>query len=153
MSFSDTIKYSDLTTEKFETAFKFRKYNKVSSKDNINSNIVLDTYHKIKDILFSIIKTSLQQGTFPNKLKISKVTPLFKSGDAEKATNYRPILVLPQFPKILEKIIYNQIYKNLTNNNLLFDKQFEFQLNTTTEYVIFQLVIDISSSFERGNIH
>ena len=142
-----------MTTEKFETAFKFRKYNKVSSKDNINLNIVLDTYHKIKDILFSIIKTSLQQGTFPNKLKISKVTPLFKSGDAEKATNYRLILVLPQFPKILEKIIYNQIYKNLTNNNLLFDKQFEFQLNTTTEYVIFQLVIDISSSFERGNIH
>ena len=66
MSFSDTIKYSDLTTEKFETAFKFRKYNKVSSKDNINSNIVLDTYGRIKDILFSIFKTSLPQGTFPN---------------------------------------------------------------------------------------
>ena len=146
MSFSDTIKYSDLTTEKFETTFKSRKYNKVSSKDNINSNIVLDTYDKIKDILFSIFKTSLQQGTFP------KVTPLFKSGDAKNATNYRPILFLPQFPKILEKIIYNQIYKNLRNNNLLFDKQFEFQLNNTTGYAIFKIVIHISSSFERGNI-
>ena len=77
-SFNDAISDSDLTTEEFETAFKSLKRNKAAGVDTINSNIVLDTYDEIKYILFLIFEISLQQGTFPNKLKIAKVTPLFK---------------------------------------------------------------------------
>ena len=116
MSFNHVISDSDLTTEEFETVFKSLKRNKAAGIDTINSNIVLDTYDEIKDILFLIFKTSLQQGTFPNKLKI--VTPLFKLGDAGNVTNYRPISVFPVFSKILERIMYNHIYKHLKNNNL-----------------------------------
>ena len=43
----------------------------------------------------------------------------------------------------------NRIYKQLKSDNLLFDKEFEFQLNNSTENAILQLVNDISSSFER----
>ena len=46
--------------------------------------------------------------------------------------------------------MYNQLYKHLKNNNLLFDKQFRFQLNNSIEHAILQLVNDISGSFERG---
>ena len=108
MSFNDVISDSDLTTEGFETAIKSLKPNKAAGIDIINSNTVLDTSDEIKDILFLIFKTSLQQGTFPNKLKIAKVTPLSKSGDAENVTNYRPISVLPVFSKIFERIMYNR---------------------------------------------
>ena len=41
-------------------------------------------------------------------------------------------------------------YRHLRNNNLLFNKQFGFQLNNPTEHAILQLFNDISSSFERG---
>ena len=63
----------------------------------------MDTYDEVEDILF-IFNASLQQIAFPNKLKIAKVTPLFTSGDAENVTNYRPISVLPVFPKIFDRI-------------------------------------------------
>ena len=96
------------------------------------------------------IKTSLQQGTFHNKLKVAKVTPLSKSDDAENVTNYSPISLLPVFSKALERIMSNRIYNHLKNNNLLFDKQFGFQQNNSTKHAILQLVNDISSSFERG---
>ena len=46
--------------------------------------------------------------------------------------------------------MYNRIYKHLKNNNLLFDKQFGFQLNNSKENAILQLVNNISSSFRRG---
>ena len=46
--------------------------------------------------------------------------------------------------------MYSRIYENLKNNNLLFDNQFGFRLNNSTEHAILQLVNDISSSFERG---
>ena len=38
-------------------------------------------------------------------MKTAEVIPLFKSGDREKYTNYRPVSILPQFSKILEKIL------------------------------------------------
>ena len=50
-------------TEKFETTFKSLKRNKAAGVGTINSNKVLDTYDEIKDILFLIFKSSLQQGT------------------------------------------------------------------------------------------
>ena len=99
---------------------------------------------------FNRIKTSLQQGTFHNKLKVAKVTPLSKSDDAENVTNYSPISLLPVFSKTLERIMYNRIYNHLKNNNLLFDKQFGFQQNNSTKHAILRLVNDISSSFEIG---
>ena len=43
MYFNDAISDSDLTTEKFETAFKSLKRNKAADIDTINSNTVLDT--------------------------------------------------------------------------------------------------------------
>ena len=46
--------------------------------------------------------------------------------------------------------MYNRIYKELKNNNLLFDKWLGFQLKYSTEHAILQLVNDINSSFERG---
>ena len=46
--------------------------------------------------------------------------------------------------------MYNRIYKHLKNNNLLFDKQFEFQLNNSTEHAMQLFNNDISSCFERG---
>ena len=69
-------------------------------------------------------------------LKIAKVTPLFKSGDAENVTNYRSFSVLPLLSKALDRITYNQIYKHQKNHNLSFLREFGFQLNNFIEYTI-----------------
>ena len=50
----------------------------------------------------------LMTGIFPSDLKISRVKPLFKSGDASLFSNYRPISLLPSFSKIFEYIIFKQ---------------------------------------------
>ena len=47
--------------------------------------------------------------TFPNKLKIADITPIFKTGDNTCAKNYRPISVLPVVSKIFERIMQRQI--------------------------------------------
>ena len=108
-----------MTTEEFEKAFKYLKNDKAAGIDTIKSNIVLDAYTEIKDILILFLKTFLQQSTFPNKLKIAKVTPLFKLSDAENVASDRSISVLPVFSKIIERIMYNRIYKHLQNNNFI----------------------------------
>ena len=52
-------------------------------------------------------------------MKIAKVIPVFKTGDKCVFTNYRPISLLPQFSKILEKL-YNARLKIFLNRYDLF---------------------------------
>ena len=65
---------------------------------------------------------SLQTGVFPEEIKIARVTPIFKRGEVSDLGNYRLISVLCCFSKILEKIMYNRLYKHPLNNNILYKK-------------------------------
>ena len=139
-----------LTYKELAVAFFQLKKNKASGYDDINSNVVLESYDEIKNILFHIFDNSINNGIFPEALKIAKITPIFKSDDKTKLSNYRPISVLPVFSKVLERIMYNRVYKYLCENNLLYKKQFGFQSNHSTEHAILQVVHDISNSFDKG---
>ena len=44
------------------------------------------------------------KGVIPDSLKTAKVIPLFKKGDPQEFSNYRPVSLLPQFSKILERV-------------------------------------------------
>ena len=100
----------------------------------------------MKNILFHIFKVSIKQGIIPDSLKIAKVNPIFK----DNASNYRPISIFSVFSKVLERIMYNRVYNHLNSKGLLYEKQFGFQRNNSTEHAILQLTRDIISSFEKG---
>ena len=144
------IEDNELSFDEFEKAFKSIQRNKAAGYDDITSNIIIDVYHEIKYPLYEVFKCSIQEGKFPDKLKIAKVTPSFKSGDSSSLGNYRPISVLPVFSKILEKIMYNRVYSFLSEGKLLYKKQFGFQKNTSTEHAILQLIDDITKAFSDG---
>ena len=144
------MQFHELTKEEFEQVFKSMKRNKAKGIDDINGNVVLDVYNEIKEPLFKIFKSSLKNGVFPNALKYAKVRPIFKSGDTAEIGNYRPISVLPFFSKILEKIMYNRVYNYLIKHNLIYNKQFGFQANNSTEHALMELSSKISDSFENG---
>ena len=74
-----------------------------------------------------IIRQVLNTGIFPEKLKIAKVIPIFKKGDEEFFNNYRPISILPAISKIIEKVIYQQIYQFFQQNELFLRQSIWFQ--------------------------
>ena len=45
---------------------------------------------------------SYQSGLFPDALKIAIISPIYKNGDHLIPSNYRPISVVANFPKIFE---------------------------------------------------
>ena len=59
--------------------------------------------------------------------KGAKVLPVYKDDIKSEASNYRPISVLPIVSKIIEKIIFNQLYEYMTTNNLLAESQHGFR--------------------------
>ena len=71
--------------------------NKASSDcDNMSMLIIKSTFSFVQPFLY-ICNLSFQSGIFPDKMKIAKVIPLFKSGDDSTFNNYRPVSLLPQF--------------------------------------------------------
>ena len=76
------------------------------------------------DILFN---NCMYSGVFPDVLKIARVIPLFKSGDQNDITNYRPISLLPVISKIFEKLIHSRLLSFLDKHNVIYNKQFGFR--------------------------
>ena len=64
-----------------------------------------------------LLNISTRNSIFPESWKTTSVTPFFKEGDKSERSNYRPILVIPVLTR-LEKLIFNQLYKYLNDNNL-----------------------------------
>ena len=91
---------------------------------------------------------SFEKGTFPNDLKIARVTPTFKAGNNTELSNYIPTSVLPCFSKVLERVMYHRLQKYLLDSNIPYKKQFGFQEGNSTGHAILQLVDLIHNNFE-----
>ena len=139
-----------LSDKEFEEAFFSLKINKSAGYDDINYNVIKEIFQHIHRPLKHIFNLSITKGIFPEKLKIARVTPVFKAGENTEVSNYRPISVLPCFSKILEKIMYNRLYSYLCENNILYEKQFGFQKQTSTEHAILQLTDDLHKNFNEN---
>ena len=97
-----------------------------------------------------IINLSFTTGIFPDLCKLAKVIPIFKKGNELLCENYRPISLLPIFSKIIEKIIYSRMYNYLTKNNLIYDKQFGFRSNHSTNHALISLSEDIKLNMDKS---
>ena len=65
--------------------------------DEISAKIIKISWSPLLKPLCHIFNLSLFTGVFPDELKLAKVVPLYKAGDAQKFSNYRPVSVLPVF--------------------------------------------------------
>ena len=86
-----------------------------SGCDGISTKLLKVIAPVIIKPLTLLINQVLNTGTFPDKLKIAKVIPIFKKGDPSLFENYRPISLLPVISKVLEKIIALQSADSLIN--------------------------------------
>ena len=143
------LKEAPLTDEELKIAFETLKSNKSPGFDEISSDVIKFVVDALIEPIRYIFNLSLNKGIFPDKFKVAQVTPIFKSGEKGLISNYRPISVLSCFSKILERIMYNRLYSFLVENNILYDKQFGFQKEHSTEHAILQLTNQILQSFNQ----
>jgi hypothetical protein len=91
-------------------------------------------------------------GIFPERLKYAVIKPLFKNGDRNDISNYRPISLLPAFSKVFEKVLYVRMYQHLINNNILVDEQFGFRPKSLYVTAAFSLINEIIEAFNLKKI-
>ena len=91
-------------------------------------------------------------GVFPSVLNTAKVAPVFKKDSRLNYSNYRPISLLSNIEKILEKITYKRLYTFLDYNNIMYDLQFGFRLQYSTFHVLINITENMRKALDDGNI-
>ena len=89
-----------------------------------------------------IFQDCINSGMFPGCWKYANVQPIHKK------SNYRPISLLPICGKILEKIVFDQVYAFLNKNNLLSKNQPGFRPGDSTIYQLLSITSTIYDAFE-----
>ena len=119
---------------------------KSSGVDNISAAVMKDALLIMAPQLTSLINDCLHGIAFPKAWSSATVIPLPKSGNDREIGNWRPISLLPMPSKIMERVVYEEIYNRLEENSLISDCQFGFRASRGTNDAVFTLVNDIFNS-------
>ena len=90
----------------------------------------------ISEPLAFLVNDSFATGNFPEKLKLARITPVFKKGSRSEIDNYRPIFVLSNFSKLFEKAMYHRLYSYLEELKILYPLQFSFREKCSTTHAL-----------------
>ena len=104
----------------------------------------------ISPIISNLFNLCIETGVFPNCLKIAEVIPIYKKGDQNMPTNYRPISLLSQFDKIFEKMLFSRLFSYLNKNQLLNKNQFGFRPNSSTQFAISTIHDKLIKNIDNG---
>ena len=162
-------KKADNENHNFENYLKNRNENSISLQEitsselnhiikNLNPNKssdlsprILNLFrHRLSPILSVLFNNCINASIFPDELKIARVVPLFKTGDKNDITNYRPISLLPVLSKIFEKLIHSRLISFFDENNVLYNKQFGFRKQHSTVHALHTAVSQIINSLNNN---
>ena len=91
-------------------------------------------------------------GVFPSVLKTAKAVPVFKKASKLDYSNYRPISLLSNIEKILEKLMHKRLYTFLNNSNTIYNLQFGFRQQYSTSHALINITENIRKALDDGNI-
>ena len=116
--------------------------------DDITMYVISNVIVSIAKPLAHIFNLSFSCRVIPDHMKIAKIIPIFKNGQKTEFTNYRPISILSQFSKILEKLFILRLEKCIDANKILPDSQYGFIPGMSTVHAAAELVEHISSAID-----
>ena len=87
---------------------------KAAGFDNLPGRFLKDGAVISAEPVTEICNLSIKSNIFADPYKLAKFKPVFKKGSRMDPSNYRPILLLPLFSKIFEKIVHDQMNDYLT---------------------------------------
>ena len=137
-----------------EVAYLIDTLSTSKSRDyyGLNSDSIRIAKNELLPLLTYFINFCFEKGIFPNCLKKSKVTPIFKNGNKNEVSNHRPISIIPILSKLLELAFNVRLMLYLENNNLLNPCQFGYRKSTSTVKALTEMVVFITDALEKGHI-
>ena len=142
------IDYVTIENEEIISLVRKINPNKATGSDGISGKMLLLCDDSVSIPLQIIYSNILSTSIYPDIWKLANVTPIFKKGDKQLINNYRPISLLPICGKILEKLIFNQLYSYLHTKNLITKNQSGFRPGDSTTNQLLFLIDEIHQAFD-----
>ena len=97
-----------------------------------------------------IFNQCIDTGSFPLGRKKANVVPVHKKGDKQCLKNYRPVSLLPICGIILERLIFNEMFRFFIENNLISSNQSGFKPGDSCINHLLSITHGICKSFDDG---
>ena len=143
--------FAKITEEIIMTNLRKMKSKSSSGPDNLSSKLLKEIIGLIIKPLVHIFNLSFKTGFIPPELKTAKVIPIYKNDDKHSFNNYRPISLLSNFGKLLEKIAASQIIKYLEKFQILYKHQYGFRRGHNTMHPVIHFLDRIYKCFNKNN--
>ena len=158
-TFQDTLKNPNeksffihpTTKEEIEDNIKLLNDHKTTGPNGILTQILKQFKKLLSEPLNNLINLSFTTGVFPNIAKIAKIVPLYKKDNKLECNNYRPISLLSNIGKLIEKLLHKRLYFFLDQSKCLFDSQFGFRPHHSTNHALITITEHIRSALDKSN--
>ena len=112
----DTLNFSSNGIEKI---IKNLDPNKAHGNNKISICIIKICCKSIYNSLNVSFNRCIDTGSFPLESEKVNVVPVHKRSDKQYLKNYRPVSLLPICRKILERLLFKEMFRVLIENNLI----------------------------------
>jgi hypothetical protein len=119
---------SELQVTKEKVEEKLRKLNptKSSGPDELHPRVLQELSSVLSEPLSIIMQKSIDEEVLPQAWKDAHVTPIFKKGKKNQASNYRPVSLTSVVCKVLESIVRDQVMDHMEKYKLITEHQHGF---------------------------
>ena len=124
--------------------------NKATGPDSIPARFLKECSDALSPILTTLFRKTFEEGKLPRDWKEANVTAVFKKGDRNLASNYRPVSLTSILCKVQEHIIVSNVMKHLDNFNILSDCQHGFRSKRSCETQLITLVQELATTLDHG---
>ena len=111
---------------------------KCTPKNTIPVFVIKDNKDLFSRKLLIDFNHAIEQGIFPQNLKLAEVTPVFKTEERLDKSNYRPIGILSAISKIFERLLFSQI--NAYMDSKLSIYQCGFRKNMSAQHCLLLMI-------------
>ena len=117
----------------------------------MGNNLLKKLSDSLPKSLHLIFNTIANKCYFPSFWKTSEIIPIFQEGNKQLVDNYRPISLLVAVSKVLEKLIFDRMYRILST--ALSQSQHGFRQRRSSITNLIEYLHEMFVNFDNSNCH
>ena len=123
---------------------------KACGPDLIPIRVMRETAKQIAPILQVIFTQSYETGILPKDWLTANIVAIYKKGNKNLPSNYRPVSLTCVTTKLMEHIIFHSIMEHIDNHQLLAQYQHGFRQQHSTESQLVNTLEEITRSVDNN---
>ena len=118
--------------------------------DNLHSRVLKEVAQSIAKPIQQLFSLTMNKGSLPLIWKRANVSPIFKKGKKQLASNYRPVSLTCILCKVQESIIRDDIIAHMNANGLISKRQFGFLSGRSTILQLLHVMDEWTNILDAG---